>query len=203
MSDLRVAELLGEDLLCTTGEGLGGELVFELAAQQVAVLEWESSSPLTARGKLFDDVWHLQGWGLRPLRIRVLTSAPEVSALVYAGGLRGGLARSKAGHAYEIRRSLRATEGPVTQIIDETGAEVLKVTGRFGREASGMALCIAIAHRIPLLVDLPPLLLLWGLLALAQTKAPWLTFSSLGLGVPTIERAMEDLIRTSGGMNSA
>ena len=87
--------------------------------------------------------------------------------------------------------------------MDETGTEVFKVTGRFGREVSGLALCISIADRLPSLSDLPPLLLLWGLLALAQTKAPWLTFSSLGLRVPTIERAMEDLIRTSGGMNSA
>ena len=203
MSDLRVGQLLGEDLLCTTGEDLGGELIFKLAGQEVANLEWENSSPLTARGEVLSDVWHLQGWGLRPLRIRVLTSAPEVSALLYAGGLRGGLARSKTGYAYEIRRSLRATEGPVTQILDETGVEVLGVTGRFGKEVSGVALCISIADRLPSLADLPPLLLLWGLLGLAQTKAPWLTLSSLGLGVPAIERAMEDLIRTSGGMNSA
>ena len=203
MSDLRVGELLGEDLLCTTGEGLGGELIFELAGQEVANLEWENSSPLTARGEVLSDVWHLQGWGLRPLRIRVLPPAPEVPVLLYAGGLRGGLARSKIGSAYEIRRSLRAAEGPVTQIMDETGAEILKVTGRFGRDVSGLALCISIADRLPSLADLAPLLLLWGLLALAQTKAPWLTFSSLGLRVPTIERAMKDLIRTSGGMNSA
>jgi hypothetical protein len=198
MTNLRVGELLGEDLLCTTGDGLGGELTFELGGEEVANLEWERSSPPTARGEVFSDVWHLQGWGLRPLRIRVLTSTPEFPALLYAGGLRGGLARSRTGYAYEIRRNLRATEGSVTQIMDETGAEILKVTGRFGREVSGMALCISIADRLPSLADLPPLLLLWGLLALAQTKAPWLTFSSLGLRVPTIERAMEDLIRTQG-----
>ncbi len=203
MYDLRLGQLLGEDLLCSTGEGVGGELIFELAGQEVANLEWERSSPLRARGEVLSDVWHLQGWGLRPLRIRFLATAQEVPALLYAGGLRGGLARSKTGYAYEIRRSLRAAEGPVTQVMDETGAEILKVTGRFGREVSGLALCIGIADRFPSLADLAPLLLLCGLLGLAQTKAPWLTFSSLGLRVPTIERAMEDLIRTSGGMNSA
>ena len=68
MSDLRVGQLLGEDLLCGTGEGPGGELIFELAGQQVANLEWESWSPSTARGEVFSDVWNLEHWGLRPLR---------------------------------------------------------------------------------------------------------------------------------------
>jgi hypothetical protein len=171
------------------GRGLsfGDEILAEM---------WWSPSDGGVRAEAGDAIWTVDLAGARPIRGQVRPGAGGAPIILYVGGVRRGLARSREGAEFELFANSDLRRGPWMGVDHVGGDGVLRVRGRLGR--GGFWSEISVTPDVRFRSVAWPLVLLWGSLRILRGRRPLLGFTANGMAEEAV-RTMLDELSLAGG----
>lgn len=155
----------------------------------VAELGWSRPERLV-RAEVEDGVWRMRFAGILPVRAVLLDPASE-PCLVYAGSLRGGLARAARGRGFVFFSQLDRQRGPWSGVDDADGEGVLRILGRLGGGRVWSEVTVTPDPRYRDFVG--QVLLMWGAIQVLRRRRPWLAPLSMGVSERAVQRTLHEL----------
>lgn len=164
------AFLIGRTLDWRPSGDLPGGWVYALGEETWAELSWDGPDR-SVRAETAQGVWRVAFHGSLVLRSTVAPGTCEAPRLVFAGGLRRGLARFPDGPSFLLFSQMDRERGPWQGFDDVDGTGVLRMRGRLGGGAYWSEVTVTPDSFYANVAE--PLLLLWGGLRILRLKRPW------------------------------
>jgi hypothetical protein len=183
------ASLVGRSLEWVPAPDPPGAWTYSVGGEVVAELGWSRSEKLV-RAEVDDGVWRMRFGGIAPIRGALMDPAAE-PRLVYAGSVRGGLARTARGREFVFFSQLDRHQGPWSGVDDADGEGILRFRGRLGGGRIWSDVTVTPDARYRDFVG--QVLLTWGAVQVLRRRRPWLGPLSMGVSERAVQRALHEL----------